>query len=169
MAGQRFVDRPSAGAACAVPASGTRPVRPVDRDPFPLSSCRARRADRGWPSATEMCRFTAQGRHDRPVRHTQGRASSTHPILSKAVRPTHPRPTPRWLFHLQFQRGSTVANHPEIKSQAWLLVRRRRGRLAFHGPTGGKLEGGCGATDRHPVGHPAALGERSRPAHLAGS
>ena len=47
MTRQRFVDRQSARAACAVPFLGTRPVRPVGRDPFRLSSCPARRADRG--------------------------------------------------------------------------------------------------------------------------
>ena len=93
MTRQRFVDRQSARAACAVPATGTRPVRPVGRDPFPLSSCRARRADRGWPSATR-CGVTA-GRSHRGKGGAAWRCSPLRPARASLRRGHGVPPAPR--------------------------------------------------------------------------
>ncbi len=93
MTRQRFVDRQSARAACAVPATGTRPVRPVGRDPFPLSSCRARRTDRGWPSATR-CGVTA-GRSRRGEGGAAWRCSPLRPARASHRRGHDVPPAPR--------------------------------------------------------------------------
>ena len=98
MTRQRFVDRRSARAACAVPATGTRPARPVGRDPFPLRSCRARRADRGWPSAPR-CGVTA-GRSRRGEGGAPWRCSPLRPARASLRRghdvpPAAPTPTCR--------------------------------------------------------------------------
>ncbi len=117
MTRQRFVDRQSARAACAVPFLGTRPVRPVGRDPFPLSSCRARRADRGWPSATREVPVhrpraprSASTAHTRSCIFYSSNTLRGSPLDASTVNAT-------WATPPGFQREPAVTSPVRIKSQ----------------------------------------------------
>ncbi len=134
MTRQRFVDRQSARAACAVPVTGTHPVRPVGRDPFPLSSCPARRADRGG-HPREVPVHRPRAARSACAAHTRS-SSFTHPILSEVARSTHQQSTPRGQLHLGFQREPAVTSPVRIKSQSYWFESNRGSRAPAQRPVG---------------------------------